>query len=84
MSFSNRKYLTRKKKKEKDENERRWAERNAKLNEIENAIKDLDKIESVTEDAVLTWYRGPALVRIFSTFFEVFFFTIFRSFFKMF
>jgi len=46
--------------------DRRLNEIKSKLNEIGNAIKDLDSIKCATEDALLTWLRGPVAVCFFS------------------
>lgn len=44
--------------------DRRLNEIKSKLNEIGNAIKDLDSIKCATEDALLTWLRGPVAMAI--------------------
>ena len=87
--FANRKSLGSKtpEQKEKDKelrsqklqkvHDRRLNEIKSKLHEIGNAIKDLDSIQSATEDALLTWLRGPVSVRNFLPIFEIFFYFIF-------
>ena len=53
--------------KSSDLRDRRLTEIKNKLQEIGDAIRELDSIKSATDDALLNWLRGPVHVSLFHT-----------------